>query len=117
MPKNDPEFFLEYKRIEEAAKTARWKWLSVCATIGVIAIVIGIVKIMDRPPWFALVSLIVVSLIGPSGVIQILLATRKKYISKHHPGRVAHEERLDPQRESSATGSPKAAEDCNQTEP
>ena len=97
----DTQFVLEYKRIEEAAKTARWRCLSVCGTIAVIAIVIGVVKVVDKPPWMSLTALVILSLIGPSGVIRELIRSRRKCIDKHHRRCVDLEKRLDPQRESS----------------
>ncbi len=101
IPFDDPEFWLELKRIEEAARTSRWRWLSGCATIGLIAVVVGVVKIVDKPAWVEIVVLLIFALIGPSGVIQTILKSRKRYIEKHHP-RVVERERLrDPNRESS----------------
>ena len=67
-----------------------------------IAIVIGVVEIVDQPPWVPLAFLLIVSLVGPSGVLRISLLTRRRYIEKNHKRRVDLEKRLDPSRESSA---------------
>ena len=87
--------------VVEREKTIRIVWIGLFVTIGLVAIVVGVVKALDKPPWLTAMIAIIGALIGPSGVITVILRTRKKYVDKTHRRTVELEERLDRQRESS----------------
>ena len=92
---------VEVVRIMERAKTIRWVSVGVIVLLGVIAIVIGIVKIVEQPPWLTLCLAILVALAGPSGVIYRLQRSRRQYVKKTHQRTVDLEKRLHNQRTSS----------------
>src|SRR4051794_15433611 len=86
---------IELARVIEREKTIRIIWIGFFVTIGLVAIVVGVVKALDRPPWLVALSAILLALFGPSGVITILIRTRQRYVKKTHQRTVELEEKLD----------------------
>jgi len=75
----------------------------VCAVIvaAVYFIVQGVVEIVRDPPWLKLTVLIVICLLGPSGLLTVLVRSRQKYVEKTHKRVVDLERLVDPGRTSS----------------
>ncbi len=93
--------FVEIVRVHERSKTVRTIAVGIIVLLSIITIVIGVVKVADKPPWLTLCLAIVVALIGPSGVIYQLIRSRKKYVEKTHRRTARLEKELDVRRSSS----------------
>ena len=61
----------------------------------------GIVQIVAEPPWLKLTALIVICLLGPSGLLAVVVRSRQKYVHKTHKRVVDLEKLVDPDRTSS----------------
>lgn len=94
---------IEIARIFDRGRTIRT--IVVCATTvcGLAVITVGYI-ISRKPAWLELVAMILATLFAPSGVIFVLIKSRKKYIQKHHDRVVSLEKRIDAGRTSSVDG-------------
>lgn len=71
-------------------------------TIGVIAIVVGAVKIFAKPAWLQVVTLILAALAGPNVVLFFLWRSRRKFVKKYASRMAKWEEQQDEERTSSS---------------
>jgi hypothetical protein len=88
-------------RIIEREKTIRTIWIGAFITIGLITLTVGVVMALKQPPWVTALGMVLAALVGPTGVITVLLRTRRQYVQKTHRRIVLLEKKLDPDRESS----------------
>ena len=100
-PPELPDNYVEIVRLTESTKKVRIISFSVVTSIGLICIAYAVVKLFTRPPWLVLLGWIIAALIGPSGLIYLLIHARQKFVTKHHRRVVDLEIALDKQRTSS----------------
>ena len=96
-----PDNLVELAKIDARVKSTRIRAIAACIIIGMVCLTVGIVRYLDQPPWPKVLLAIIPALLGPSGVIWLLLLSRKKFVNKHHHRIVVLEQRLDLNRTSS----------------
>lgn len=89
-------------------KFATWRVGIICATIlfGIALVVFAVIQI-TQPPWVTVAIALGTAILGPSGLIALLMRLRLKYLAKYHRHLAQLEERLDPDRSSSRRGLPR----------
>jgi hypothetical protein len=99
-----PGEHVQVTKVMENARTLRW--LIVAAAVVALAWIIknGIVEIVSEPPWVPIVLVVLTSLIGPTGIITLVVKYRTKAVQKHSKRTAALEKKLDPERTSSSDG-------------
>lgn len=95
---------VEIARIQERGRTIRTAVIASAIVLGLLILTVGVVKaieVLEKPPWLVLVAIIVAALLGPTGVITVLLKSRRKAIEKDHRIRAKLEQEIDHTRTSS----------------
>lgn len=87
--------------IADRERTTRWLIVAIAVVVGVLIITIGAVLMMNAPSWETIVITIVVNLIGPAGILRMVIKERRRAVDKQHRRVVKLEKLLDPERTSS----------------
>src|SRR5258708_22376324 len=87
---------IELTRVVEREKTIGIVWVGFFITIGVVTVVIGVVKALDKPPWLVALTAILTALFGPSGVVALVIRSRRRYVQKTQSRTAELEKRIDP---------------------
>lgn len=85
----------------EREKTLRIFWIGLFSVIGLGLIVYGVVHLMSRPAWLDALIVVLAALFGPSGVIALLIRSRRRFAIKTHTRIVELERTIDAARQSS----------------
>lgn len=104
---------IEIKRIAESARTMRWLIVTVGIVACVICIVVGIVRMTERPPWLVLCLAMVAGIGPPSGIIVGMLELRRRYVRHNHKRLKSLERKIDPNRSSSEEGNDERRSDAS----
>lgn len=94
-------------RIIQVNTTIRYGFVCSAIVLGLYFIKEGLESVLGEPPWVQVVSLVIVCLIGPTGLLAVVIKSRTQAVRKHHRRVVELEERQTPNRSSSLPEPPK----------
>ena len=97
-----PDNLVELARIDARVRLTIICAVAACVIVGMACLTIGFVKYLDQPPWPKVILVLIAAIFGPSGVMWLLLRSRKKFVKKHHHRIVVLEQKLDLNRTSSS---------------
>jgi hypothetical protein len=97
---------VELARIDARVRMTRIVCITLGVTVGMLCLTYGIVTVLDKPPWVTIVLAFLTAFFGPSGVIAMILRSRRKFVKKHHRRVVMLEKQIEQNRTSSSSVDP-----------